>query len=371
MSRPNQEDLIGYLLGALEQSEHEQVQRALEQDEELREQLRKLSREIQPLDEVHEPNEKRTGLARRTCEMIAAFDSGREYADTGEVHLAGKATSDGKLGVNSVTKRKQTVSSKSPGRFRQWTDGLAVPRGWTASELGVTAAVCLVLGFFFFPSLLHSRHQARIQFCQNNLRSLGFSLYSYADLHNGKLPSAEATGNRAFAGNYSLQLNDAGLLESPDMLLCPSSVAAKETPGLVLPPGLEVDSMNGEALATVQRQAGGSYAYHLGYTDNGYYHKPMFKGRSNQVIMADSPNYFGSTRINTSHGKDAQNLLLEDLSVRFLRATSSNGNLPIAFGDPIFVNRLGIVAAGVDEFDAVLGASYASPNPQLFEGRAK
>ena len=65
------EDLLGYLLDALDEEERLQVERALEDDPTLREQLLELQRQIDPLEEELGDYEPPDGLAQITCERVA------------------------------------------------------------------------------------------------------------------------------------------------------------------------------------------------------------------------------------------------------------------------------------------------------------
>ena len=67
-----QEQLLGYLLGALDPDEHSEVEEKLSDDPLLRYQLEELRTELAPLEAARGSYEPPLALAARTCEMVAA-----------------------------------------------------------------------------------------------------------------------------------------------------------------------------------------------------------------------------------------------------------------------------------------------------------
>ena len=102
---------------------------------------------------------------------------------------------------------------------------------------------------------------------------------------------------------------------------------------------------------------GGSYAYNLGFVENGVYQSAKFAGRANYPIFSDAPAGNSNERPTKNHRRRGQNILCEDNCVRFVVG------LPAEWSDDPYRNRSGIVAAGVDCTDAVLGESGAQPLP--------
>ena len=72
MTTPMREHLLGYLLGALEDDEHQQVRRQLERDPKLRHDLERLKTHSEPLLLERDCHEPPAGLAARTCELVLA-----------------------------------------------------------------------------------------------------------------------------------------------------------------------------------------------------------------------------------------------------------------------------------------------------------
>src|SRR5687767_6621687 len=73
MSSPSREHLLGYLLGALERTEHEQVEAELESNPALRDELRRLENRLGHVGLADEPvsYDPPPGLAVRTCRLVA------------------------------------------------------------------------------------------------------------------------------------------------------------------------------------------------------------------------------------------------------------------------------------------------------------
>ena len=74
MTEPAREQLLGYLLNALDDDTQADIEKLLDNDAGLRRDLATLNRALAPLDvtrcEFSPPN----GLAARTCEFVAAHD---------------------------------------------------------------------------------------------------------------------------------------------------------------------------------------------------------------------------------------------------------------------------------------------------------
>ena len=65
-----QEQLLGHLLGALDDSEQESVETQLQCDPQLRRELEKARRLLEPLDEAREAFTPPSGLAEHTCRLV-------------------------------------------------------------------------------------------------------------------------------------------------------------------------------------------------------------------------------------------------------------------------------------------------------------
>src|SRR5690606_36349963 len=105
----------------------------------------------------------------------------------------------------------------------------------------------------------------------------------------------------------------------------------------------------------------GNYGYNMGYQENDEILPPRNSHRANFPLLADAPHDSQPGRLSNNHDRRGQNMLFEDGQVRFVNMSNSSGD-ESAIDDPLH-NRLGIVAAGLDLNDAVLGRSNDHPMP--------
>jgi hypothetical protein len=303
------EQLVGYLLGALEPEEREAIEAQLLEDPELREELQLLRERLPPLEDA-DPIEPPCGLANRACRY--------------------------------VSDRLGPTQSQFGGTNH-----------WRVQDLVVAAGVMLVAGMIVFPAVVDSRNRAQLRVCENNLLKVGQALTEYSDLHDGYFPRVPALGNYAAAGIYAPTLVDSRLIESSDVL-CPASTVAAQGDFRV-PTLAELRAARGEQLRRMQAAMGGSYGYGLGYVEDGHYHALRNRHRSTFALMADAPDQhaLGSS----SQGKvTGHNVLFEDGHVKLLTIRRLGD-----IGDHIFQNGLGYVGAGIGSDDAVIGSSVDAP----------
>jgi hypothetical protein len=311
------EQLLGFLLGALEPAELEAVRQQLEVHPEWRDELERLEREVLPLTQIEQELEPPADLAERTCALVGAH-SQQEY-----LSAAGCRAPESRASL---------------------------------ADFVVAAGIFLSAALLFFPAISNSRHLARRTLCQDNLRRIGLALAEYCDqAGHGYFPLVPAAGPRAFAGIYAPVLLDSGYLLDTRVLICPSSGLAWRGETFRVPSLAEIDGAGIAHLVRLRQFAGGSYGYNLGIVVEGRYGAPRNRGRSYFALAGDAPHGgFASTA--SRHGGPGQNLLFEDGQVRYLvdRADAS------VLDDP-FRNRLGMVEAGIGEDDAVIAPSFAPP----------
>src|SRR3982751_3099391 len=121
MNSPSRHQLLGYLLGALERAEQEQVEAELDQSEVLRAEMRRLQTCVSRLGLDGQPQQfdPPAGLALKTCQLGAA---------------------------------RAAAPPISPASLSPERSGEA-ERRITWSDLLVAAAALIVAGALFFPSL--------------------------------------------------------------------------------------------------------------------------------------------------------------------------------------------------------------------------
>jgi hypothetical protein len=155
--------LIRYLLGELDASEHEDVQRRLAASPELRQELAHLRSCFAATCRPDDPAEPPRGLAQRTSDRIAGHGS----------NLASKLSGDDESRANAIA---------------EVIDPPAGALGWSLADLTVAGGVILAVSMLLFPALRDSRDGTRRNVCQNNQRQLWRLVSLYANDHGGYVP---------------------------------------------------------------------------------------------------------------------------------------------------------------------------------------
>jgi prepilin-type processing-associated H-X9-DG protein len=344
------DDLIGFVLGALDADELEEFGRKVEQDPGLKQQVKLVEGCLRPLaglrGEVNPPD----GLARRTCECVRVCTGQagrRELLEQAEHPVGIPATSDARV---TLPVQRATWGSER-------CDGSVDARHWTTADFVVAAGVCLAMACLFFPALINSRYNMQLASCQDNMRQLGQALHDYSLGAAGYFPTIPPDGNLSFAGVFVPKLNSKGLVPDPRVFLC---AAKGSTYVLRIPPLQDIAAAQGVQLVRLHHEMGGDYAYNVGYLLKGRLHGIRNDGRSNMAILSDVPLQILRNSVVTTHAR-GQNVLFADGHVSLVGSRVR----PHSQGDDLFANDLGHVRAGLHPEDAVLGASHVSPLPAV------
>lgn len=374
------EELTAYLLGQLRLSKREALELRLRRDSSLREELRRLRHSLK-LDSANpeggdqvesqgpaaadaqptEPAPPQLGLAERTLRGIRLSSIDSLNNAEGAAGIYSDSYSDGVDDEEAFA----DGDSSSPRR----SDFSLVD---TLVSVGVVSAVAMML----LPAMLESREASRRTACQDNQRQLGIALVEYADRHAGYYPHIRPDEN---AGMFAVRLAQGGgidLAELQRMLVCASSPLAHEIAArsvdFEVPTPTELVTANDQTREMLLGLMGGSYAYRLGYWNDGRYQmlrrgrladRPGF-GRS-APLLADAPVADNGFR-SVNHGGCGQNVLFEDCSVRYLNDCWAPGR-----DDHLFLNQANLPAAGFGWSDIVLGGSAVTPGlpPTLIQAR--
>lgn len=367
------EELIAYLLSALDPHEMRRIELELSKSPDLRADLGVLEERLRELDslraELAGDTEVPQNLVRQTLDRLEGVE--RAPAHAFEVSSPGgprvsKSVSKSGLGRSTELREGQSYGAK------QWSDWITV---------GLAGGVLVALGL---PVLARLREQARGFHCQDNLRQFHPLLAQYASGEpENRAPFVAPSGVEAFAGIYSARLYDRDLLMNERLRLCPTALLTEARRGpakheftyvLSKAPSSEglfgVEMLNrlkerGEIdrLRHLQVLAGGTYAYALGVMDQGEYKAPQFESRASFAILGDAPTHGVTSSSSVDVGKmrwphpsDAANLLFEDGSVRQVYPASM-----ISLPDHPFMNHRGKSEAGVNIDDASLAPSWKPP----------
>jgi hypothetical protein len=314
------ENLIGYILDALDDDAKAKVAAELLADEELRSRLAQVRLAMEPLAADKEDGPPPADLSVRTFARVAQFC------------------------CRELSRAPAAVCRPVP--HRSW---------WRRADFVVAASLLLLAAGLGLPALLRLRVDSSMAVCENNMRDFSTGLQGYKDQH-GRFPSVVVERPRDAAGMVIPILASAGVLPEFTNVRCPG-----DGPGISCPMTLEqARSMPSDDFV---RRAGSlvpSYAYSLGHRDDEdhYFGPAVPEGQqaSDFPLMADNPPADGGPGNSPNHGGAGQFVLFADGHVRFITIRN------IGFQkDDIYRNKENKVAAGLDPCDTVLGASAAKP----------
>ena len=319
------ENLLCYLLDALDEREKLEVETLLQSDEVARTRLEQLRHVLEPLAADKEEIAAPAGLVARTVGFVAQHCC-REIP-------------------------RAPTPPPAVGGSRSW---------WRRADVLVAASLLILAVGLGIPALLNLRGSASpaaVAECSDNLRNYYVALQSYKDTH-GNYPNVANLANdrsRNVAGMVVPVLNTAGVLPQAASIRCPGN-------GKPLPASTTLDEAESMPLEEFLRRAkslSACYAYSLGWKDaSGNYHGPEASEElpeSLLALMSDCPpdNVYSNS---LNHSGRGQNVLFGAGNVKFF--TLRNAGYA---GDDIFRNKDGKIAAGNDCFDTVLGHSAAKP----------
>lgn len=337
MSDPVQEQLLGYVLGCLDESERAMVESNLANDPRLRHQLSLARQKLRPLSNDREAIEPPPGLAARTCRLVAVERNKAELQGQ-----AGAAPQPAPTSEMAAAPLPGLSPHAAPPSFRG---------RFSMADVAIAAGILISASVLVVPAVQSSRFSAGILSCQSRLRDVGMALESYSQRHAGYFPVVPASGKFAAAGIYAPTLLEDRLLENDQALICPTSLNGKTAAHI--PTMTELRTAPEVELPRLRETMGGSFGYNLGYRQNGRYLPIRNAHRAHLALAADAPDPYG--RGSRNHGGRGQNVLFEDGRVDFL----DNPRLPN--GDDIYLNDVGLVEAGLQPDDAVLAPSGTPP----------
>src|SRR5262245_52824100 len=185
---PMDDQLVGYLLHALDEKERRQVESYLHSSPDARRKLETLRTALTPLEADRASPLPPPGLAERTLARVIAAPRRR---------LRTAPRISGELGFN--------------------------PSRWRRSDLLVASIAGLIFLGMAWAWIGKTRRQEPQTACQNNLRRFHHALVQYANQRSdNSFPRVESSGPRGFAGVYLPALIDAGTMTLADVPICPA-----------------------------------------------------------------------------------------------------------------------------------------------------
>ena len=369
MNPSSQDDLLGYLLGALDAQEQRDLQQKIDNDPALEESLLDLKAAIGPLDCL-DTKGYRPGLARRTCEAVANWDtesatSRLAFLDQNEIdweegcelqpnQTPAPATAVEPSEHNTNTVAEVATSATAAGTEPQLNTlaggGEFEISSWSMRDMLVGVAALAVLAGLLFPALNYSRNQGRLVACQNNLRQVGMAFMDYSSIHEGGFVTIPGQGNLAASGCYAPILKAAGFVTDDSVFAC---AGVTDAPPVVIPSVEQIEAAETETQRSHYRKTmGGHFGYSMGFQDGDRYQAPR-AGIADVVLLADQPST-RSDRQSLNHGGNGQNCLFGDGRVTFVSG-------PPYGEDLVYENDRGIVGPGTHALDSVIAPSHLSP----------
>jgi hypothetical protein len=319
-----EENLVGYLLKALDDDTQRQVEASLQESPELRSRLELSQRALAPLSADRQPPEPHPGLVLSTLARVAEYQC------------------------------RKLPDAPPPPR----SQSTPVTRHWMRRADALVAALLLiVLGGVGSSLVVHLWREYYRTACQENLRRIGSGLQNYCEVHDGNFPIVAENGPRGVAAIFVPALCDNGMLGPDVSVACP----AKEHRPPKRRTIQELEDLYARdpiRFRSEARELTGGYAYSLGYVDAAGYHGLRRDFGDDLPIVADRLDSLAQAN-SANHGGGGQNVLHIGghalwRSTRFVGIN----------GDDIFVNRANQVLAGIGPDDTVLGPGDASPNPR-------
>jgi hypothetical protein len=321
------ENLIGYLLDALDENERHRVEGQLRDDPAAQRRLEQLRASLEPLASDRDAIEPPEGLWVRTLARVA------EYR------------------CRTVTLPSLPAAGRMPAAPRNW---------WRRTDVMVAASILFCIALLIPPGLSYVQYRHNIVACQNNLQNFYTSLKHYSDHHDGAFPNVAVAAPRDVAGVFIPILNEDRLLDNQVSVICPA-MGNVQAP---LPLSLrQIADLRPEDFEVCARGLAGCYGYSLGYVDElGHHGLRLDMRQGNNAflpIMADCPPADvdqGNPGNSLNHAGRGQNVLYIDGHTAFCNSRT------VGVGrDDIYLNYDNQVAAGKSIWDAVLGNSAAHP----------
>lgn len=344
------EDLLGYLLGALEPHEMRRVAQWLRDDPEAREQLAELERALKPLEGSVDPVvSPPVDLVSKTMANLPP-----NFADATAIEEQSSGPKPTQADDEPVLVAMRPEMDPLRSSVSSWKD-------WFVGAAAV--AVILVL---LVSSLAEGRFEARKIACQDQLRQFGTAITQFVyRSEQERLPAVAEAGPEAFAGVYTVRLKEAGLLDDPSIRWCPSLDRPNDSDAALVNVNeiasiTDLHDASVDRLRQIQQYAGGQYAYTLGVIESDQLTSPRFESRASFAVMSDAPlggvNQQADWSGRVGHSGTGINVLFEDGRVQFVAIPSLDSLL-----DHPLLNHRGKTEAGVNVDDASLAPSWRPP----------
>lgn len=321
------DELVGYLMGALDAPEAKRVEAALADPREgelLRRDLDRLRVAIRPLGRDRDVITPPRGLAQRTLARIRNAEATRP-------------------GAASQPKIFSPAEPPAP---------LAGPRAWL--DRLIIAATAVAASVLVVPLVLDSIAESRSRRAERNLQKLAGGLQGYAESHR-MYPTPPDSGPLSRAGLYAPTLvSEHRIVADDGSVLVPGTRLSRDKTFRVP----TIDELKA-AVGTPQfdqliEQMGGDFGYTLGHRNaEGVLQPNQNLRRAHHPLMADAPD--PCCQKSSNHPGGIHYILYEDGRVQRVFQDDLHRD------DHLYQNEDGKTAAADDPEDAVIGDSHHQP----------
>ena len=358
MKNPSEENLLGYVLGALDAQEQRDIQQTIDDNPEIEEQLVKIKGDLLPLDCL-DSSSPQPGLARRTLESVAIWQNSSSLASTtySEKPLAQSILAAIDSAEESIESEPQ-LDATTPRLRVSISDRLLHPNTWSLPDVLVGTAFLAIFAGLLFPVISYTRFQSRIAVCDSNLQAFGSGLITYSNANEGRFAAIPHASQLVSVGYIGPVLKDAGFLEDDSVLACPG--IANSRPPVNIPTCEQIEAAQSLIeLDYYLQNSLGHFGFSMGHQVNGSYQPPRvrgssFRGVSYVMLAGDRPSANMPGRASMNHSNHGQNILFEDGGTRYVVGHSYGE-------DAIFENDYGIVGPGSHFGDNVIAAAHLRP----------
>jgi len=208
MPEKNRTDLLGYVLGALSESELEEIAWQLGDDPQLARRCLKVRRRLARLGLDQVEYDPPPGLAARTCQAVSLAADMASAPAAGRQRLA-RATSSSALAAENTA----AIVAHTDSQQRSWVPLRALFDVDTWLNAVVSAVVILLSALVVFSALGASREKARSLACEDQLHRVGIGLLQYGALQQAELFGPLRVRSDALAGLGPGRLLRAGLVD--------------------------------------------------------------------------------------------------------------------------------------------------------------
>ena len=328
-----EENLIGYLLGSLDQDVQREVAAYLAIHPEEQTKLDLLHQVVEPLSADRDESEPPAELALRTISHVAEHIVATEgsVADPSSQPVMELFRTLRQNGIPAPERPAAACDAALPTYPKHGNEATPMQyrRRNVFAAFGLSAAMVLIA----LTAVSVLRQHREVAACANNMRSISRDLDLYCNTNNGQFPQV--------AANESVQsaLQRAGLVPHDSTFTCPGAHSQPAAPneGVI------------------------DYAYSLGYRDDkGQLWGLTRGGESDQFpILADAPERRNSSTVPMNHRK-GQNVLFIGGHVRFCTNPFVGPEVG-GKGDDIYFNTAYEAHAGTHQWDSVLGRAHEEP----------